>query len=56
MTNFVMKIARDLRFSPLETARVIVGTRNNPNLLKELIRRNPFMKNRETNEENLANH
>ncbi|KAF9758288.1 hypothetical protein NGRA_3160, partial [Nosema granulosis] len=31
--------------TPMETIPVIVGTRNNPNIAKELIRRNPFNRN-----------
>ena len=34
--------------TPLQTATLIVGTRNNPNLGKELVRRNPFQKNKPT--------
>ena len=28
--------------TPVETSKLIVGNRNNPNLTKELVRRNPF--------------
>ena len=35
--------------TPIHSATLIVGTRNNPNLEKELVRRNPFPKNREAN-------
>ena len=31
--------------TPLHSATLIVGTRNNPNLAKELVHRNPFSKN-----------
>ena len=31
--------------TPLHSATLIVGTRNNPNLEKELVHRNPFSKN-----------
>ncbi|CAF4356299.1 unnamed protein product, partial [Adineta steineri] len=30
--------------TPLQTTKIIVGTRNNPNISKELIRLNPFTK------------
>ncbi|CAF1366004.1 unnamed protein product [Adineta ricciae] len=32
--------------TPIQTTRFLVATRNNPNITKELIRRNPFTKNR----------
>jgi hypothetical protein len=35
--------------TPLHSATLIVGTRNNPNLEKELVRRNPFSTNGERN-------
>ena len=31
--------------APIETTKLIVATRNNPNLTQELVRRNPFTKN-----------
>ena len=34
--------------TPLQTTTLIVGTRNNPNLGNELVRRNPFPKNKTT--------
>ena len=36
--------------TPFISMKLIVGTRNNPNLSKELIRRNPFKKPKNTEE------
>ena len=38
--------------TPIQASKVIVGNRNNPNLSKELIRRNPFKKNKTLNHTN----
>jgi hypothetical protein len=35
--------------TPIQIIKLIVGTRNSPNLSKELIHRNPFNKNKKTN-------
>ncbi|CAF3506423.1 unnamed protein product [Rotaria sp. Silwood2] len=35
--------------TPVQTTKLIVGTRNNPNLSKELVRRSPFIRNRNKN-------
>jgi len=38
--------------TPIQTTKLIVGSRNNPNLCKELVRRNPFLKKPKTKEYN----
>ena len=35
----------------IQTTKLIVGNRNNPNLCKELVRRNPFNKNPNKNDD-----
>ncbi|CAF4375325.1 unnamed protein product [Rotaria sordida] len=34
--------------TPVQTTKLTVGSRNNPNICKKLVRRNPFTKNQNT--------
>jgi hypothetical protein len=42
--------------TPLETTKLIVGGRNNPNICKELVRRNPIHKNGSATNNRKNNH